>query len=95
MLYVSTELFIRFVYFSVNMFVVSIISEGILLQLTDHLLFGESDPASFALQDKLLTRITLLYIGRLVSNNLCHHEWSTGARAINYMSLVSPGCLNT
>ena len=42
------------------MFVVSIISEGILLQLTDHLLFGESDPASFALRDKLLTRITLL-----------------------------------
>ena len=42
------------------MFVVSIISEGILLQLTDHLLFGESDPASFALRDKLLTRNTLL-----------------------------------
>ena len=89
------------------MFVVSIISEGILLQLTDHLLFGESDPASFALRDKLLTRITLLYWNTgtgldwtgLVSNDLCHHEWSTGARvgarAIHYMSLVSPGCLTT
>ena len=66
---------------------------GILLQVTDHLLFGESEPASFALKDKLLTRITLLYIGTLVSNNLCHHEWTAGARAINYMSLVSPGCL--
>ena len=87
------------------MFVVSIISEGILLQLTDHLLFGESDPASFALRGKLLTRITLLLedwpalYWPLVSNNLCHHEWSTGAtagaRAIHYMSLVSPGCLNT
>ena len=32
------------------MFVVSVISEGILLQLTDHLLFGQSDPASFALR---------------------------------------------
>ena len=42
------------------MFVVSIISEGILLQLTDHLLFGQSDPASFALRDKVLTRITVL-----------------------------------
>ena len=49
-------------YFSVNMFVVSIISEGILLQLTDHLLFGESDPASFPLKDKLLTRIILLLL---------------------------------
>ena len=50
------------------MFVVSIISEGILLQLTDHLLFGQSDPASFALRPQIQpfkTDYFTIHIGRL------------------------------